>query len=302
MIANIQGASTLLRSFRLLPIVCLAIGFLSDPCPAAPKELISIWESVEQGDPAQPWPEGLRIVLYDTGQLLKLTRRYSETSEGQVTSGAYAPAEAKQLATEMLSKLRDVSPVLDAGVRTNSRRTTILQIWDEAKQSYVKWHALGHLCRSLSDADLTALDQQMRGLLDRRFIDACDYVLALAPPDTKDWVPERLRIQLQATSIVKEAEAWPEAWVEEARYQRRLYACVVNQGIHQGIAGNLISHDPVVRRATLGSVILSSDGKLWRLKSIKYALPGPIYYTFGGGDNIGTMVVSSGPCPRPLPR
>lgn len=292
----------MLRSFRLLPIVCIVIGLLSDPCSAAPKELISIWESVEQDDPAQPWPEGLRIVLYDTGQLLKLARRYSETSEGRVTSGGYAPAAAKQLATEMLSKLRDVSPFLDAGVMINSRRTTILQIWDEAKQSYLKWQALGHPCRALSEADLTAFDQQMRGLLDRRFIDACDYVLALERPDKKDWVPERLRIELQATSIVKEAEAWPEGWVEEARYQRHLYACVVNQGIQQGIAGSLISHDPAVRRATLGSVILSSDGKLWRLRRIKYALPGLVYYTFGGGDNIGTMVVSSGPCPRPLPK
>src|SRR3954468_12098247 len=96
------------RTLFLLPIVCAAIALLSAPCFAQPNEIMSLWESPDERDPADPWPAGLRVVIYDTGQVLKLVRSHADDVPSQIVTGIVSPDGAKHRAASAFAQLSGV--------------------------------------------------------------------------------------------------------------------------------------------------------------------------------------------------
>ncbi len=271
------------------------------PTPV-PTELVSLWESSEPTDVSTAWPPGLRFVLYDDGEVLLSTKAASQSEEETVVAGRLSPNEAKQMAAKLIAALAEVTPTLDAGVKGNSPRTTILHVWDEASGDYRMWWALGHPCPTLAGLREAPLDMQMRALLDRRFLDACAALTAMKPRELHGMQPTGLRMQLARGDRTEgEFLPWAENWQAEASQGREIAVCIGKS--RDAITRQMQSQDPRNRQVLVGKLVRMADGTMGTVTGFTYSLPGPIAYVFGrGSDNVTTWLIASGPChPRPTP-
>jgi len=131
-------------------VAILAVSILSiTPARADPIEVLSLWESPASGDPFDPWPKGLRLVVYDNGDILKLTRPFSETADALVRKASMSPAEAAALSADYLSRLAEVDANQIVMTDFPNRRRTVLRVWDFKRQAHTamgrKWAPLRSL-------------------------------------------------------------------------------------------------------------------------------------------------------------
>src|SRR5262245_21085061 len=89
------------RAFIFAASMPAVLAVNAAPSGADPKALITLLEQDPHADRNQPWPSGLRIVIYDDGQALVLTRSYYKRYPDEITRGTYAPAEARRIAAQL---------------------------------------------------------------------------------------------------------------------------------------------------------------------------------------------------------
>jgi len=272
----------------------------SAPASSDPIEVISLWESPVSTDGFDPWPAGLRVVVYDSGEILKLNRVSTPTTDGEVLIGTVPRAAAGQLASDYFSQLAGVERIQIGDVNFANRGRTVLQIWDFHKQTHVHWTVPGHPCMPANGSNQDPSDKNARHGLDPRFIQACDDIARLDIPDSKKWSPDTRRIILRQTeepSVVP--IEWPLDWIVEPRSGRLLSVCTKGATSDEDLTGKILSPDIKVRRGASAAVIGSRDGLRWRISGVKYALPGPITYTTAGDDWSDIHLIAAGPCKLP---
>lgn len=267
---------------------------------AQPTEMMSLWESPGKGDPASAWPAGLRIVIYDDGQVLKLMRAATPTAEAQVVTGRVSPEGAKGRAAATFAALSGVPAPEDIKADFPERRWTVLQVWDAARKDHVKWSVVGHPCAGLEGSVPSPLDEEVRDALDKRFRDACDMLANTRVPDAVEWLPQIMRIYLtKSKDTAGSAAPWPLDWPEESRQGSYLSVCLNRQAATQELTRKLVSLDKSAQQSAVGMLVRSPDGKSWRVSGVGYALPGPIFHIDRGSDYVNIGSVAGGPCWRP---
>ncbi|GAB2179376.1 hypothetical protein [Dongia sp. agr-C8] len=267
---------------------------------AQPIEMMSLWESPGKDDPASAWPAGLRIVIYDDGQVLKLVRAATPTAEAQVVTGHVSPEGAKDRAAATFAMLSGAPAPEDIKADFPERRWTVLQVWDAARKDHAKWSVVGHPCAGLEGSAPDPLDEQVRAALDKRFRDACDMLANTRVPDAVDWSPQTLRIYLTGSDKATDnAAPWPLDWPVEIRQGSYLSVCLDRQAATQELTRKLMSLDKSLQQSAVGMLVKSPDGTNWRVAGIGYALPGPIFHVDRGSDYVNIGSVAEGPCWRP---
>jgi hypothetical protein len=281
-------------------LACLVAIFGAQSVAADPVEMMSLWESPASSDPIDPWPAGLRIVIYDDGQVLKVVRAPTASAQAQVITGRVSPEGVKERAARTIAVLANAPRPEYIKAEFPERRWTVLQVWDAAKQYQVKWAVVGHPCAGLEGNKTDPIDQQVRATLDPRFRAACDMLANTMVPEPVDWSPETIWIDLaEAEDVAGDAETWPPDWPEGIRYGRDLSVCINTQAPAQELTRKLVSLDKSVQQSTVGALIKSPDGKTWRVSGVRYGLPGPISHTDRGSDYTNTSAIAYGSCWRP---
>jgi hypothetical protein len=285
-------------------LVVAQAGFVAllgaQPALAQPIEMMSLWESPGQDDPASAWPAGLRIVIYDDGQVLKLVRLATPTAEAQVMVGHVSPEGAKGRAAATFAMLSGVPAPEDIKASFPERRWTVLQVWDAARKDHVKWSVVGHPCAGIEGRAPDPLDEQVRAALDRRFRDACDMLANSRVPDAADWSPQAMRIYLTASDETTGSDTpWPLDWPEETRQGSYMSVCLDRRAATQELTRKLLSLEKREQLAAVGKLVKAQDGTTWRVSGVGYALPGPIFHVDRGSDYVNIGSVAGGPCRRP---
>jgi len=282
-------------------LACLITALGARSVAADPIEMMSLWESPAATDPIDPWPAGLRIVIYDNGQVLKVVRPPTASDQAQVVIGHVSPEGAKLRAARTLAVLSDAPRPEDIKANFQEQRWTVLQVWDAAKQDHVKWAVAGHPCAAIEGNAVGAMDQQVRAQLDERFRTACDLLANTLVSDPVAWSPEMIRIDLaRAEDKAGIAKPWPRDWFEEARWGGNLFVCVNKEAASQDLTRKLVSFDKSEQQSAFGLLVSSPDGNTWRISGVQYALPGAISHVYGeGSDSISLTAIADGPCRHP---
>jgi hypothetical protein len=289
-----------MRPNLVITLAGLIAALAAQPVAADPIALMSLWESPTADEQADPWPAGVRVVIYDNGQVLKVVRPPTASAPAQVVTGHVSSEGAKVRAARMLAMLSGTPRPEYIKADFPERRTSVLQVWDAAKQYPVKWAVVGHPCAGIDGSEPDGLDRQVRVQLDPRFRDACDLLANTMVPEPADWSPEIIRIYLErAEDAEGRGAAWPIDWLEEARWGSSLFVCMNKQAVTEDFTRKLLSMETRVQKSALELLVNSPDGKTWRVSAVRYALPGAIYHVDRGSDYVNTATIADGPCRHP---
>jgi hypothetical protein len=291
---------------RRVQLSAISIGLLLAmgvaPASAEPKALISLSERDPNADRTpQPWPSGVRIVLYEDGQVLALTRLHYKAYDDEITWGSYPPEDARKIAAQLATLIGEQPGSYYGG------RSTTLKVWDEARQSYLQWDTGGHPCLPPPPAvrEIWSSDAVNREALDPPLAEACDLLANLRLPKARLWRPEMFRVVLNETTESREdTPSWPAEWsISWLHWPGTLDACVPAKGDLGELSRRIGSTDGAARRSVLGTLVKAPDGKIWKIAQIEYALPGLIGYEYGrGSDDQSVVIVSWGSCTSERPQ
>ena len=106
-----------------------------------------------------------------------------------------------------------------------------------------------------------------------------------------------MQVVLRHTKEQDNAIAWPTGWIEQARYGRKLFACVKMATGAEDITNRILSAELRVRRSSSSTIVSSNAGVRWKVLGVAYILPGRIIYSERLADDVsGGALVASGPC------
>lgn len=163
---------------------------------AEPRPLLVLWESNGWGAPAGPQPYGLRLVIYDDGEVISSPDGIEMASDGapHFLFSKKTPAEAiaaadsvKQQLAGLPKELRGAEPATDMG-------WTTIQVQDSVSGQPERYDAYGLPCQAPNRDFKTAdkLDAIQRLSMNADFLKVCDALSLYDDADARPWAPSTM--------------------------------------------------------------------------------------------------------------
>jgi hypothetical protein len=295
----------------------LARGASADP--VEPKVLLFVWDQPGWSGPSGIDTLGLRLAVYDDGQVLLLDRKAHKPGPhyriGQIEAG-----EAQRLAESYQQQLDGVPEELAGDTSVSDMGSMYIQVWDTKRRQYQFYSAYGSPCLLPGSAepqevpetpitrpeDIDKIDWgavlhnwvvRNRKGTDPRFVAACDALLAFSVADAKPWVPKQFWVTLWMSKEEPLAvQPWPRDWPTMPALVAKgsVELCFRLSEPASEITSKMRSDARDDRRQVADDAAFPAGAKRWwQLNEWGYALPGEIRI-FGQDDY--TFELAHGPC------
>jgi hypothetical protein len=277
-------------SIAIVLIVETIIGLrtaVADTPPASPKgklrPLLVLMESNGWGPPSGPWPYGLRLAVYEDGQII-----FSPDPEEQVRQrtprffwAKLATDAARKLADDAAKELVGVPETIRGDSSVTDMGWTTILVWRDGVLQAPQ-HAYAYPCQTVGRAfEPDSYQAKNRAGTDQRFLDLCDRLSTFTLASAAPWQPQQLMIQLQRGSGDKQAD-WPDDWGPPPGQETASRPFCIDLVLPRSHLTDLLVSDlPAERESAFQLAVLKTSG-WWEIGSWQYPLPGEIAMRYEG--------------------
>src|SRR3954470_1518874 len=174
-----------------LAATVLASGHAAADESPKPRPLLALFETTRISLPQGPLPDGLRVVLYDDGEIITRsgpTQADPDPPGRGVTFGILERGAAESLWRDAVADLNSVSSTHSGLAAAADAGTTILEVWDGER--YRQFSANAWPCAAEGRPIPQGLWQRNREQTDASFIKVCDRLMRYNIPAPQPWAPK----------------------------------------------------------------------------------------------------------------
>lgn len=257
---------------------------------AEPKPVLTLIEYGGWSGIGYPWPDGLQLVAYDNGLIIKQAATgVDQYGNVRFISERKQPADTAALAARVKAALNGVATNREARGLPTDQGWTIVQYWDAEKSALVEVSSYGMPCVGLADTDQDPFLAEFRANAGQKFVALCDELLRLELSSAVDWFPETIMVMLHAEAARPDQTLdwpsdWPTRWQEDHEY-RKLCVPLANRPSDltvQLLTGKIIGQSVSVQETAVA---------WWVVKRADISMPGTIRFA-----DHPERVLLDGPC------